>query len=81
MTAAACHSQPFPLAPHTASPIAGPVDEASPFQRLGFNVLLVFIFLAFSRIFDVKFGNLHITGVSYRLVFAMALLSGGAKSR
>jgi len=77
MTAAAYHSQPFPLAPHTASPIAVPVDEASPFQRLGFNVLLVFIFLAFSRIFDVKFGNLHITGVAYRIVFAMALLSGG----
>jgi O-antigen ligase len=77
MTAAAYHSQPFPLAPHTASPIAVPVDEASPFQRLGFNVLLVFIFLAFSRIFDVKFGNLHITGIAYRIVFAMALLSGG----
>src|SRR5664280_2966456 len=77
MTAAAYHSQPFPLAPHTASPIAAPVDEASAFQRLGFNVLLVFIFLAFSRIFDVKFGNLHITGIAYRIVFAMALLSGG----
>ena len=77
MTAAAYHSQPFPLAPHTASPIAAPVDDASPFQQLGFNVLLVFIFLAFSRIFDVKFGNLHITGIAYRIVFAMALLSGG----
>src|SRR5450756_1714769 len=53
------------------------MDEASPFQQLGFNVLLVFIFLVFSRIFDVKFGGLHITGIAYRIVFAMALLSGG----
>ena len=65
------------MAPIGASPIATLVDEGSPFQRLGFNVLLVFIFLAFSRIFDVKFGNLHITGIAYRIVFAMALLSGG----
>jgi O-antigen ligase len=44
---------------------------------LGFNVLLVFIFLVFSRIFDVKFGGLHITGIAYRIVFAMVLLSRG----
>src|ERR1035437_8621348 len=77
MTVATYNSQPFPRSPNTASPIGAPVDDSSPFQRLGFNVLLVFIFLAFSRIFDMKFGNLHITGISYRLVFAMALLSGG----
>src|SRR5450759_5141354 len=70
-------SQPFPLAPPTAPSIAAPVEETSPFQRLGFNVLLVFVFLAFSRIFDVKFGSLHITGIAYRVVFAMALLSRG----
>jgi O-antigen ligase len=71
------NNQPLPMAPLGASPIAPLVDEASPFQRLGFNVLLVFIFLAFSRIFDVKFGSLHITGAAYRVVFAMALLSRG----
>jgi O-antigen ligase len=73
MSAATYHSQPF--AQSTAPNLA--VDDTSPFQRLGFNVLLVFIFLAFSRIFDVKFGSLHITGAAYRLVFAMALLSRG----
>ncbi len=72
MTAAAYNSQPFPLAP-----VAAPVDNSSAFQRLGFNVLLVFLFLVFSRIFDVKFGGLHITGAAYRVVFAMVLLSGG----
>jgi hypothetical protein len=40
------------------------VEETSPFQRLGFNVLLCFLFLTISRIFDVKFGSLHITGIS-----------------
>jgi O-antigen ligase len=76
MAATTYDSQPFPLAPLGASPIAPGVAE-SPFQQLGFNVLLVFIFLAFSRIFDVKFGSLHITGISYRIVFAMVLLSRG----
>src|SRR3979490_354011 len=55
----------------------GQIDEASPFQRFGFQFLLVFLFLAFSRVFDVKFAALHITGISYRVVFAMAILSGG----
>ena len=50
--------------------------DDTPFQRLGYNVLLVFLFLAFSRIFDVKFGYLHITGMAYRIVFLMVLLSG-----
>ena len=77
MTAATYHSQPFPLPPHRAVPIAVVADETSPFQRLGFNVLLVFLFLAFSRVFDVKFGNLHLTGIFYRIVFAMVILSRG----
>src|ERR1035441_2615076 len=74
MSAATPYSQPFPLAPN---PIAVRVDETSPFQGPGFNVLLVFLFLAFSRIFDVKFGALHITGISYRIVLVMALLCRG----
>jgi hypothetical protein len=77
MAATTYNSQPFPLAPPTAPPIGAPMEETSPFQRLGFNVLLVFVFLAFSRIFDVKFGFLHITGIAYRVVFAMVLLSRG----
>jgi len=62
--------------PHAGTPNAAPVDETSPFQRLGFNILLVFLFLVFSRIFDVKFGGLHITGIAYRVVFAIVILSG-----
>jgi O-antigen ligase len=74
MAASTYNSQPSSMA---ALPIAPPEAEGSPFQRLGFNVLLVFIFLAFSRIFDVKFGSLHITGLSYRVVIVMVLLSRG----
>jgi O-antigen ligase len=55
------------------------LDNYSPFQRLGFSFYLLFLFLAFSRVFDVKFSFLHITGISYRVVFAMVLLSGGFK--
>ena len=51
--------------------------DSSPFQRLGFSFLLIFLFLVFSRVFDVKFSSLHITGISYRIVFAMTILSGG----
>jgi O-antigen ligase len=77
MAGSSYNSQRFPLAPLPGSAIAAPMEETSPFQRLGFNVLLVFVFLAFSRIFDVKFGFLHITGIAYRVVFAMVLLSRG----
>src|ERR1017187_8596530 len=51
--------------------------ESNDSQKLCFVVLLVFLFLAFSRIFDVKFGTLHITGIAYRIVFVMVLLSRG----
>ena len=77
MTAATYQNQPFPYSPRGAAPIAISVDETSQFQRLGFNVLVVFLFLVFSRIFDVKFGGLHITGIAYRVVLAMVLLSRG----
>jgi O-antigen ligase len=52
------------------------LDESTPFQRFGYVFLLIFIFLVFSRIFDVKLTGLHITGASYRIMFVMAILSG-----
>ena len=66
----------YPYAPGSFTPASPvPAEDASPFQRLGFNVLLVFLFLAISRVFDVKFGALHITGAAFRVVLAMVLLS------
>src|SRR4051794_19598398 len=76
MAATTFQNSPF-QARVTAPPLPSyRIDDTGPFQRLGFSFLLVFIFLAFSRVFDVKFSSLHITGVSYRIVFAMAILSG-----
>src|SRR5437868_15259400 len=77
MTASTYHNHRFPLSPNATAPSAMVMEETSQFQRLGFNVLVVFLFLVFSRIFDVKFGGLHITGIAYRVVFAMVLLSRG----
>ena len=65
----------YPYAAGSFTPAGMMVEEVSQFQRLGFNILLVFIFLTISRIFDVKFGGLHITGISFRLLLAMVLLS------
>jgi O-antigen ligase len=73
MTAATYQARPY----QPPSYAGGLADQASPFERFGFNVLLVFLFLAFSRIFDVRFGTLHITGISYRVILAMVLLSRG----
>jgi O-antigen ligase len=77
MTAATYQPRRYPYQPPIMIGTPVGTDQTSAFERLGFNVLLVFLFLAFSRIFDVKFGNLHITGVAYRVVFAMVLLSRG----
>src|SRR5215472_8428107 len=45
------------------------------FARIGFGVLVFFLFLIFSRIFDVKFSSPHIPGISYRVILVMVLLS------
>jgi O-antigen ligase len=49
----------------------------SGFQRLGYGVLVGYLFLIYSRIFDVKFSFLHIPGISYRIFLVMMLLSRG----
>ena len=77
MTAAPYQPRPLPYQPGPSYAGGGAAYQSSSFERLGYNVLLVFIFLLFSRIFDVKFGNLHITGVAFRVVAAMMLLSRG----
>jgi O-antigen ligase len=47
----------------------------SGFQRLGYLLLLVYLFLSYSRIFDVKFGTLHIPGMTVRIIILMTILS------
>lgn len=51
------------------------VGGVSTFQRVGFIILVLYLFLIYSRIFDVKFSFLHIPGISYRVIFAMVVLS------
>ena len=52
-------------------------NPASPsgFQQIGYRILILYLFLIFSRIFDVKFSSLHIPGISVRIIFAMILAS------
>jgi O-antigen ligase len=49
--------------------------DSSAFQRLGFTILILYLFLIYSRVFDVKLAFLHIPGISYRVIFAMVVLS------
>jgi hypothetical protein len=59
-------------------PVIAPVDtpgSISGFQHLGYVVLVVYLFLIHSRIFDVKFGFLHLPGISYRIILVTMLLS------
>src|ERR1035438_7885821 len=78
MTAAPYPNQQIPWSPpRNNNGFVEVHDDSSPFQRMGFNVLLFFIFLVFSRILDVKYGSLHITGLTYRVVLLLVLLSRG----
>lgn len=77
MAATTFQTSTFPSRALPYQPVMAMQEESSAFQRLGFAFLLLFLFLAFSRIFDVKFSGLRITGASYRIVLAMAILSGG----
>jgi O-antigen ligase len=75
MTAATPFRQAYPSqAPAEPIVVYRPADVSS-FQRLGFTILVLYLFLIYSRIFDVKFSNLHIPGISYRVIFAMVILS------
>jgi O-antigen ligase len=60
--------------PANQGAVANP-GGSSGFQRLGFTILVLYLFLIYSRIFDVKLSYLHIPGISYRVIFAMVVLS------
>ena len=75
MTAVTPFIQAFPgPAPADQSAVSRP-DGGSSFQRFGFTILVIYLFLIYSRVFDVKFSFLHIPGISYRVIFAMVILS------
>lgn len=45
-------------------------------QGMGFTVLTAFVFMIFSRIFDMHFSSLHIPGISERIMTVVLILSG-----
>src|SRR5215471_14702207 len=76
MTAAPLRQDLRPAPKSAPIPIlAGEVAGTSGFQALGYFVLVVYLFLIYSRIFDVKMSFLHIPGISYRIILAMVFLS------
>jgi hypothetical protein len=74
MTAASLTPQPFLRQQGVPASVDSP-GEISGFQRLGFIILILYLFLIYSRIFDVKFSSLHIPGISYRVILVMVVLS------
>jgi O-antigen ligase len=62
------------------APMANPIFSTDApggiggFQQIGYKVLILFLFLIFSRVFDVKFSFLHIPGIAQRIIFATVLL-------
>lgn len=70
---------PAPLAfkPHVPRPGAPLVrTETTALQRLSFAILIAFLFMIFSRIFDIQLSRLHLPGISYRLVGLFLLITG-----
>ena len=50
--------------------------EGSTLQRFSFALLIGFLFMIFSRIFDVQLYWLHLPGISYRLMAVFLFMSG-----
>ncbi|PWT99263.1 MAG: hypothetical protein C5B51_27570 [Terriglobia bacterium] len=50
--------------------------EATVLQRVSFGILIAFLFMIFSRIFDVQLAWLHIPGISYRVMAVFLVMSG-----
>ncbi len=56
--------------PHVAPP-------ANPFQRIGFGILIVFLFVLISRVFDVVLTGLRVPLITSYLALAAAIFGGG----
>ena len=69
------------MTPHTtASPLKrfpNVISVGNPFQMIGFGILLLFLFILFSRMFDVVLTSLQIPFTISCLVLAATLFSGG----
>jgi hypothetical protein len=50
--------------------------QQSALHRIGFAIILMFLFIAYSRVFDVKFSGLHIPGLMLYLSVFTILITG-----
>ena len=50
--------------------------QQSALHRIGFAIILMFLFIAYSRVFDVKFSSLHIPGLMLYLSVFTILITG-----
>jgi O-antigen ligase len=53
---------------------SGMPGDISGFQHLGYVLLIGYLFLIYSRVFDVKLSFLHIPGIAFRIIVAMLIL-------
>jgi hypothetical protein len=50
--------------------------QTASLQRFSFGILIAFLFMIFSRIFDVQLSWLHLPGISYRVMGVLLVMSG-----
>jgi O-Antigen ligase len=63
-----------PRVTHAGAPLNR--AETTAVQRLSFAILIAFLFMIFSRVFDIHLTWLHLPGISYRLVGIFLLITG-----
>ena len=64
------------MAPQAYAGTATAARGVSNVQGLGFSVLVCFLFMIFSRVFDMYLSRLHIPGFSERLMAVVVLVTG-----
>lgn len=62
-------------------PAPAPALVVSPLEQpalcaLGFGLTIIFLFIIYSRIFDLRFAYLHVPGIIYRALAAILILTG-----
>jgi len=60
-----------------ATPFPRHVESANAFQKVGFSMLLMYLFVMYSRLFDVVLSSFEIPFIITSLVLAASLFSGG----
>jgi hypothetical protein len=50
--------------------------ERTALERLSYAIVIAFLFMIFSRVFDIHLKSLHLPGISYRIVGILLLFTG-----